>query len=248
MTQFNQSKMMTVPQTSSLPSSRSPIANGRTIVLFFALLIAGCGTRPVAENSAYDDDRPKYGDAHYETLWSRTPADQQAGLESSSIDASKRGWSLLLQGDFPTAMKRFNQAWTLHPQNANALWGMAIVRYEQIKHHGGQRRAAADLSEMDEAVLLIEEAIALPTPEASLINDTAMLVMTRGGMRKWLAVDGSVADFARAETLLQRAGSQGVNPLIYDNWAALARYRDQPALAEQYAEKARKLRSQPASR
>lgn len=215
----------------------------RTIVIaVIMLLFGGCATRPDIVSTVPDNELPKYGDAKYQTIWSRTPAGDRERLTQSSSDASKRGWSMLREGDLSTALKRFNQSWSLNPQNANALWGMAIVQFERTKRDSGSSPTRADLARMDQAVLLVEEAAALPSPEASLLDDGAVIVMTRGGMRKYLGVDGSSQDFDRAETLLRGAEAMEVRPLIYENWAGLERYRGRPEAAERYAEKARRLR------
>jgi tetratricopeptide (TPR) repeat protein len=46
--------------------------------------------------------------------------------EGSNQMASK-GWNFLRQGDFGSAMKRFNQAWLLDSTNSNALWGFGTI-------------------------------------------------------------------------------------------------------------------------
>ncbi len=37
------------------------------------------------------------------------------------------GWTALQKGDMTTAIKRFNQAWLLDPENGNAYYGFALV-------------------------------------------------------------------------------------------------------------------------
>jgi tetratricopeptide (TPR) repeat protein len=216
---------------------RQPLAAVAPATLL-ALLLGGCAADPAAAAAQL----PKFGDPHYQTIWSRAPAADRARLTQSSSECSQDGWSSLLKGDRSTAMKRFNQAWSLNPRNARALWGMAIVQYERTRRASGPSPTPADLAKMDEAALLIEEAAALPSPEASLLNDAAMVVTTRGAMREHLGVEGTTTDFARAEALLRRAEAMEVHPLIYENWAALERHRGRHESAERYAEKARQLR------
>lgn len=222
-----------------------------TLRIAFLLLLfvaGGCASpRTAVVNGSPDDTLPRYGDPNYETIWSRTPADGRDAQRVLSRDASKRGWSLLLRGGDPTtAMKRFNEAWSLYPKNADALWGMAIVQYERTKQAGGSRPGHEDLTRLDQAVELINEAARLPPPQASLLNDNALLLATRGGMRQALSVGGSKADFGRAERLLRRAETIEVHPLIYETWSALERYRGRSEAAERYDRKARNMRGGPA--
>jgi len=41
--------------------------------------------------------------------------------------AAKLGWNTYYAGDCSTAIKRFNQAWLLDPDNQLALWGFAVI-------------------------------------------------------------------------------------------------------------------------
>lgn len=41
--------------------------------------------------------------------------------------AARMAWNIFYQGDKATAIRRFNQAWLLDPQNQLALWGFAVT-------------------------------------------------------------------------------------------------------------------------
>ncbi len=51
--------------------------------------------------------------------------------ETGARKSIELGWSYFLKGDRDTAMKRFNQAWLLNPQNGDAIHGMAVVCAER---------------------------------------------------------------------------------------------------------------------
>ena len=47
--------------------------------------------------------------------------------EDAANVAAKVAWNIFYQGDKSTAIKRFNQAWLLDPDNQLALWGFAVT-------------------------------------------------------------------------------------------------------------------------
>ncbi|MEO0586889.1 MAG: hypothetical protein AAF078_04535, partial [Planctomycetota bacterium] len=145
----------------------------------------------------------------------------------------------LERGDVETAIKRFNQAWSMHPDNASALWGMAIV--QTLRAQSLEPTDDQTLTRMNSAVELIAEAIALPEPDASMLTDAAWIVATRGGLRRFRRVGLEGQDFAAAEDLLQQAEAWEKHPRIYEIWAALERYRGDEEKAKEWELKAEEL-------
>ncbi len=185
------------------------------------------------------NELPKYGnDPDYETIWSRTAADERRMTMKSSRDASKRGWEFLRRGDVSTAIKRFNQAWTLYPDNPEALWGMAIVLLERAKKLEGKVLEKT----LDEALTLIDEARALDAINPPLLVDAALIYATRGGLRRSLGDKSSNEDFSTSESLLRSAEGLAQHPGIYETWAALKRYMGDEQAAEVMEKRAVALR------
>ncbi len=79
--------------------------------------------------------------------------------KKAAKDFSARGWQYLTEGNFPDAMRRFNQAWLLDPANGTALWGMAAIQSMEEK--------------FDEALKLFAEAEALVGGNHNLTTDYA---------------------------------------------------------------------------
>lgn len=52
-------------------------------------------------------------------------------LESGAKAAIKRGWDYFEKRDFGGAMKRFNQAWMLDPENGDVYHGFALVVHQR---------------------------------------------------------------------------------------------------------------------
>ena len=47
--------------------------------------------------------------------------------EQGAEHSAGRGWRAMSEGDVKTAIKRFNQAWLLDPDNSSAFWGFGVV-------------------------------------------------------------------------------------------------------------------------
>jgi tetratricopeptide (TPR) repeat protein len=77
-----------------------------------------------------------------------TDRQYQGDRPKASTAIAADGWKMLRQGKSDAAMLRFNQAWLLHANNGNALWGMG-----QIAANRGQ--AADSLKLFTEANRLI---------------------------------------------------------------------------------------------
>jgi len=101
-------------------------------VLGLAAIAVHC--LPAAADPSPINERPMYGGVQ------KTPEMLEADrafismFESKGIsrdvaanDAVERGWRALHAGDLRTAIKRFNQAWLLDPENGASYWGMAAV-------------------------------------------------------------------------------------------------------------------------
>jgi tetratricopeptide (TPR) repeat protein len=106
-------------------------------------------------NFALAQDRnllPKYGElprlewqkAADEAFLRATDEEYHGDRKKASSDTALRGWQYLRGGDRDNAMRRFNQAWLLNPNNGTALWGMAAV--------------VADAGRFDKSLKLFSEA------------------------------------------------------------------------------------------
>ena len=212
---------------------------GTLLALLAAVPVTAPATNPAVDSNLL----PRYGDAGKATIWSTTAAAGRPKLRRFSDDAAGKGWDYLQRGDPETAMKRFNQAWLLCPENAGATWGMAIVEFERAKRLAPNRATADALALLDQAVALADDAAALPSPPAPLLHDAAMLRVTRADVRRELKVPGAASDLDDADALLRRAEALDPNPMIYDTWATLERARGHADRAAAYDRKATAMRA-----
>lgn len=85
------------------------------------------------------NELPMYGG--YEKTAFKSDADQRflemvlprfAGDRAAAAEYfAQTGWNLYYGDDRSSAIKRFNQAWLLDPDNAHALWGFAVISRER---------------------------------------------------------------------------------------------------------------------
>ncbi|MFN7944011.1 MAG: hypothetical protein U0Z53_01445 [Blastocatellia bacterium] len=137
--------------------------------------------------------------------------------KKAAKDFSARGWQYLMQGNFPDAMRRFNQAWLLDNANGTALWGMAAIQAAEEK--------------FDESLKLFAEAEAIVGDDHNFTTDYAKTLAMAGTQKK---DDKLLKDaFARFERVYKKAPKHKMNLL---NWA-IALY-----FADNYAEAWKKVK------
>jgi Tfp pilus assembly protein PilF len=137
------------------------------------MLLTACSTMPRATSIGVTD-LPMYGGALKtseqkaadEELIRRTMA-MGYTREQGSDKSVELGWKYFAQGDLATAMKRFNQAWLLNPENGNAFHGFAVVAAQR----GGNTL---------EAERLFKQAIAKPNVTTTAFVDYARFLNMNG--------------------------------------------------------------------
>ena len=60
-------------------------------------------------------------------------AERLGGRKRAAARANELGWAAIAKGDPNLAIRRFNQAWLLDPENPNTYWGFAVATGEQGK-------------------------------------------------------------------------------------------------------------------
>ncbi|MDH3806909.1 MAG: hypothetical protein OEU90_15760, partial [Gammaproteobacteria bacterium] len=87
------------------------------------------------------NELPMYGE-YEKTEWQKQVDEQffdtvlpdfGGDREAAAEQFARIGWNCYYEGKKSTAIKRFNQAWLLHPDNQNALWGFAVISRERGK-------------------------------------------------------------------------------------------------------------------
>ena len=132
----------------------------------------GLSPAPAVKADYPINERPMYG--HLEKTAAQERADKKYikymtnrfhSRAEAADSAAKAGWDFYYKGDRSTAIKRFNQAWLLDPENQLALWGFAGI--------------CQDCEHMEEAIKYFEMALEEGPENAMLERDyrNALLAM-----------------------------------------------------------------------
>jgi tetratricopeptide (TPR) repeat protein len=103
------------------------------------------------------NELPMYGGQHNPTV-EKNP--------DFSRDATHRGWEAYYQGDFDTAIKRFNQGWMFDRENPEVYWGFGLIM--------GQRAFEEDPElSLRESIRFLQKAIDKAPENGRIIGDLA---------------------------------------------------------------------------
>lgn len=137
-------------------------------LLFCTLLLPSCASTP---NSQRIDDKPMYGQpeiprpAHMKELDEAFIKEAISGFNGDRKEASK-AWAsaaedFIRQGNAHYAMRRYNQAWLLDPENYLSYWGFGRILLARDEFD-------ASISNLEKAKTLINDT----TQEPALLADT----------------------------------------------------------------------------
>lgn len=127
----------------------------------FAPILIGCAsTAPINVLPMYGGVAKNESQANADNDFLKTIDAQGQTRDSSSRFFSNRGWSYYYQGNDNLAMKRFNQAWLLNPNNASAYFGFGSII--------GRRR-----SSIDSAIMFFKIAYKLDTGNIPIATSLA---------------------------------------------------------------------------
>lgn len=172
---------------------------------------------------------PKYGQVQKNETQRKADAEFLAGMDKqykgdrkkASLDAAARGWSALRQNKMEEAMRRFNQAWLLDANSAQAVWGMGAV--------------AGSIGELRQAVSLFEEADRTLSGDIDFVADYARALGQAGAeWRDQALVRKALARFAQVHA---KAPDHTLN---LQNWATTLYYTEDYAGAWQKVQLAEK--------
>ncbi len=200
----------------------------------FALLLALCASPCFAQPAKPDNTLPMYGGVPRSQCYQEADrkliedmTKQSGSREQAAEKAIQLGWRYFYRGDRDTAMKRFNQAWLLSPENPDVFWGFGAVMGSRGK--------------FDESIKLFEHSRALAPKTPRMLVDFAFSLI-------WKGVNGSkspaerAAAFARAHGLLNEAEQMEPGyPLVYANRAILCYYQADYAAAWRNVDQAQAL-------
>ncbi len=135
--------------------------------------------------------------------------------EKASAAFVNNGFAYYQRDDLANAMRRFNQAWLLNPQNPEVYAGFGSVLHDQGKNC--------------EAMQMMEKAIALNPPAfQGIFPDAARLIALCAVSDKSLTSEPKLKLFERSESLYKKAEEIEPNKrYVYGSWATAYYWRGQ---------------------
>jgi tetratricopeptide (TPR) repeat protein len=154
-----------------------------------------------------------------------------------SRNATRFGWKAYYQGDFDTAIKRFNQGWMFDRENPEVYWGFGLIM--------GQR-ASKEAPEqcLKESIRFLQMATEKDSRDGRIIGDLAFSHTLLGHFYKSDKNNQAKAEkhFNTAATLFRKAFEINPEyPPIVANWSVFYFYTEEYQKAKSKADEAIKM-------
>ena len=197
--------------------------NYRVVVLLTAALLSFT-TVLCAGGEIPIDEVPMYGGMDRSTIPELQAGDQKLISDSTKHYGTRQkasaafvgnGFSYYLEDDLAKAMRRFNQAWLLDPQNPEVYAGFGSVLHDKGKYC--------------EAMQMLEKAITLNPPTIQgIYTDAAALVTLCAVSNSDLTPEAKSKMFERSESLFITAEEIELDKrYVFESWAtAYSRQED----------------------
>lgn len=208
----------------------------RVLPVFLALVLSGCATMSSAPvDRAPIDQAPMYGGVDRESIPQLDAADATlvegttkvfGTREKASAAFVDRGFTLYKQDDLAGAMRRFNQAWLLNPDNPQVYWGFASVLHDRGKYC--------------QAMEMIEKSLGYGTYIQGLYPDAARIITICSASDPDLSAERKRERFQESDELYRQALIKDAGKgYVYASWATAYYWRGQFADSWRMVAKAR---------
>lgn len=188
------------------------------MLMALALLAGACAGGSSTSRDTGIDQVPMYGGIDRQAVPELKRADEEfiaamtrefGSREKASEQAVGQGIRYYMVDDYAAAMRRFNQAWLLNPDNPDAFWGFAMVLHDQGRNCEGKD--------------MVDRALALGLAGPIALADAARIYTLCG-----LSQDAATKEqhFQVSEELYERAiAASPTNDYIYGSWATACYWR-----------------------
>ena len=183
-----------------------------------ALLLVGCATGPGILMSQV----PMYGGMDRNAIPELKAADEKLIKDTTAYYGSREkacaeflhnGFAYYRQDNLDYAMRRFNQAWLLDPQNPEVYWGFSSVLHDQGRNC--------------ESMRMIEKALRLTPPRnKGFYPDAGRVIALCAVSDNTISAEAKAKLFEQSESLYHEA--EQVEPdkaYLYDSWATAYYWR-----------------------
>ena len=206
------------------------------LTLPFLVSLAGCAHAQPTAGTKNVDQLPMYGGLDRQSVPELKAADEQlianmtrevGTREKASELFVEQGIRYYKQNDYVAAMRRFNQAWLLNPNNPDVFWGFAIV------YHDKER--ICDAKDM------VDKALNLGLTKPVAIADAGRIYTLCAVFREQPFNASTKSElFSKSDELFARANAAAPNnDYIYGLWASAYYWRGDYAKAWEMVQRMR---------
>ncbi|HWX34821.1 MAG TPA: hypothetical protein VNZ53_46265 [Steroidobacteraceae bacterium] len=209
-------------------------SHGRKITLLILLAVLSTSATTGATSP---DELPMYGgldrnsNPNLKRIDDQFIADvtKQFGSREKASDLFvEQGIRFYSSDNYPKAMRRFNQAWLLNPNNPDAYWGFAMVYHDKQQPCEAQKMIDIALDHGLHKPIALADAGRVITLCASHNND--------------LSNDDRTIEYARSESMYTKAIAEAPkNDYILSSWATAYYWRGNYAQSWKKVEEARSV-------
>jgi tetratricopeptide (TPR) repeat protein len=200
-------------------------------------LLAGCRTAQIYELPMYGKlpKSPEVQKADKEFVdWA---VNEFGSPAKASVDAADRGWKSYYQNDMVTALNRFNQAWLLDTNNAQAYYGFGVIMGQRARQDNTEKN-------LQESIRFLQIASEKAPGNGRIIGDLAFSHTILGYYYK-----SEKKNIVEAQKHFEKAGELFIEaykieptyPPIVGNWSVYYFYKDDYRQAKNKADEAIKL-------
>ena len=212
------------------------------MLAILSFVLASCATQAPSDGKIPIDQVPMYGGMDRDAVPELKAADEKLiegttkefkSRETAGAAFIERGFRLYQQDDLSGAMRRFNQAWLLSPENPEVYAGFASVLHDQGK--------------VCEAREMMDKALALNPPAfKGIYPDAGRVFALCAVSNKALSPETKVEMLIRSENLFRKAEEVEPNKsYVYGTWATAYYWREKYAEAWSMVAKERAAGGEP---
>lgn len=194
------------------------------LIVFVVVSLLSCSPLLHADGQIPIDQVPMYGGMDRSTIPELKAGDEKliadttnhyGTREKASAAFVNQGFAYYQRDDLINAIRRFNQAWLLNPQNPEVYAGFGTVLHDKGKNC--------------DAMQMMERAMSLNPPTfQGIYPDTARIITLCAVSNKDLTSEDKMKLFERSESLYKKAEEIEPNKrYVYGSWATAYYWRGQ---------------------
>jgi hypothetical protein len=103
------------------------------ILIFIIFILSGCFNKNINEMPLYGGIQKTKKQIDADIKFINESIRIAGSRKKAASELANNSWDAFYRNDFKLAIKRFNQAWLLDPENMEVYWGLGIILDRQKK-------------------------------------------------------------------------------------------------------------------